>query len=266
MKNQRVPPKGCELYSFSQPAYRDLITLALAEGYCCVPFRDALETAPKTMILRHDIDFSIAAALTMAECEADLGVRSTYFVMAANDYYNPFAKSNRKRLKQIVSFGHEVGLHWDSSIYPADQTKMVLQFRHEVDALSDVVETSIISASQHIPTDSPLFDVEGHITHEAYSKKWRARFSYVSDSSMSWRVKTPWDLIRKGVDIHFLSHPLWWFVEGECRNEKLRNAIISETNQSTAESERFIVYMNEILAKREQVDANFRAQTGWVST
>ncbi|MFM1975922.1 MAG: hypothetical protein RL145_768, partial [Pseudomonadota bacterium] len=55
-------------------------------------------------------------------------------------------------------------------------------------------------------------------------------------------------------------------VEGECRNEKLRNAIISETNQSTAESERFIVYMNEILAKREQVDANFRAQKGWVST
>ena len=185
MKDEGETAEDREIYNFSQQAYRALITFALAEGYRCVPFRDAQETAPKVMILRHDVDFSIAATLSMAECEADLGVRSTDCVMVANDYYNPFAKSNRNRLKKIVSLRHEVGLHSDSSLYSADQAKMAAQFRLEVDALSDVLEASIFSASQHIPTDSPLFDVEAHITHEAYSEKWRARFSYVSDSSMS---------------------------------------------------------------------------------
>ena len=59
---------------------------------------------------------------------------------------------------------------------------------------------------------------------------------------------------------------LWWFVEGACRSEKIRNVVRSETNQATNESEHFIVYMNEILAKRAQVDADFRARKGWVST
>jgi hypothetical protein len=249
--------------TFSQSGYRALVKVALSAGYLCVPFAKAMATPSKAMILRHDVDFSIQAALRMAVCEHELGVSSTYFIMVANDYYNPFAQANRQRLKQIVDMGHEVGLHWDSSIYPADCDRLGQHFRHEVQALSDVTGQQVISASQHIPTDSPLFDVEAHITHEAYSQKWRERFAYVSDSSMAWRAKTPWDLIEEGVDIHFLSHPIWWFTDGDGRDVKLRNAIKSSTDHTISHSETFITYMNKILADRAAVDAAFRANKGW---
>ena len=54
---------------FDLDHYRELLTAAVAGGYRFAFF----DTAPKegTVILRHDVDLSLDAALQMAEVEAD---------------------------------------------------------------------------------------------------------------------------------------------------------------------------------------------------
>ena len=43
---------------------------------------------PATVLLRHDVDLSLDAALRMAEVEADAGARATYFLMTGSVFYN----------------------------------------------------------------------------------------------------------------------------------------------------------------------------------
>ena len=40
------------------------------------------------MILRHDVDLSLDAALRMAELEAEAGAAATYFLMTRSEFYN----------------------------------------------------------------------------------------------------------------------------------------------------------------------------------
>ena len=147
------------------------------------------------MIVRHDVDLSLEIALRMAEAEADVGVRSTYFVLLNCDYYNALSGTGRTYLRAIVGAGHDIGLHWDSSMYPTDHERALQVFRREVETLADAAEVSVTCASQHVPTDSPIIDINAAIEVEAYADAIRHRFAYVSDSSMAWRQHTPLDLI-----------------------------------------------------------------------
>ena len=52
-------------------------------GYTSRNFDDA-EVGERHMLLRHDLDMSIDAALPIAEIERDMGISATYFVMVRN--------------------------------------------------------------------------------------------------------------------------------------------------------------------------------------
>jgi len=60
--------------------------------------------------LRHDIDYSLDAALEMASLEASAGVTSTFFLLHTAPYMTTDSRAIEKLL-QIQDFGHEVGLH-----------------------------------------------------------------------------------------------------------------------------------------------------------
>ena len=62
---------------------------------------------------RHDVDFDPECALKMAWLERELGVQSTYYVMARSEFYNPFAALTCKVFLQIHECGHQLGLHVD---------------------------------------------------------------------------------------------------------------------------------------------------------
>src|SRR2546428_703298 len=104
---------------FSPEGYGELLRSALDAGYGVMPMRDAVQAPDRrVLMLRHDVDFSLAYALKMAAAEQAMGVRSTYFILLYNDYYNPLAPGGRRLVEQVAAMGHEIGLHWDSSIYP----------------------------------------------------------------------------------------------------------------------------------------------------
>lgn len=255
---------------FSPEGYAQILGVAKAGGYRMCPFREALDTparsvdatAAPTLILRHDVDFSIDCAVRMAEFEAAAGVRSTYFVMLACEHYNLLAKPGREKIARIRELGHEIGLHWDSSTYPQDKERVEQIFRRELGVLGDVAGVPIVSAAQHIPTDSPIFNVEAYVENETYATRYRSRFKYVSDSSMRWRDHTVVDLLSTGADVHFCCHPEWWFAEGVTADEKLVSAV-EVSNAKQLESVRaFLKYMHAILAERATYDAKFREVKG----
>lgn len=247
---------------FSKEGYIHIINSALDAGYTSTTFRNALDAPEKAIILRHDIDLSLKKALELATLEAELGVQGTYFIMVTNDYYSPFNQIGRQQVKDIEALGHEIGLHWDSSNYPDDISAVESQFKNELALLGDVVGHKIHSAAQHIPTDSPIFDVESFVNVEAYAQVYRDRFTYVSDSSMKWRDKTPLDLIDSGVDIHFCSHPIWWVTPGANQGEKLRASLDVRSKEMTDQNEAFIAYIDEFLKERAKHDQYFIDKKG----
>ena len=80
--------------SFSPDAYLALLGALSAGGYRYVSY-DAVEPEAQHLLLRHDIDFALEAAVAMAEAEHALGVRATYFVLVDTEFYNPCSSGAR---------------------------------------------------------------------------------------------------------------------------------------------------------------------------
>ena len=247
-----------EKICFSNAGYRGLLEKILESGYSIAPLRESFLNNDLTVILRHDVDFSVDFALEMALIEKELGVRSTFFFMITCDYYNVLSEENRNALNKIASLGHEIGLHWDSRFMPNKRDEQVEFFNSQLRILSSVIGESIQSVSQHIPTDTPNFDIDPLVNFNAYSKRINDKYRYVSDSSMVWREHTPLDFIADRASFQFLAHPIWWIAEGVNQTEKIRNFVRSLDGHATCHAEKYIIYMNEVLENRSKFDENFR--------
>lgn len=75
---------------FTLSNYRSLLSLALTKYEFRLFNQEYLH---KSILLRHDLEFSVPIALRMAEIEAELGIRSTYFVQLHSEFYNMLEKS-----------------------------------------------------------------------------------------------------------------------------------------------------------------------------
>jgi hypothetical protein len=62
---------------------------------------------PRAIVLRHDVDRGMRAALRMAELEAQRGIAATYYVRAKRTVFKPAA------LRALHELGHEVGYHYE---------------------------------------------------------------------------------------------------------------------------------------------------------
>ena len=71
---------------FTFQSYSYLINEFLNLGYSVVNF-SAMNPLKQHLILRHDIDMSLEAALPIAEIEKNIGVKATYFILLRSDLY-----------------------------------------------------------------------------------------------------------------------------------------------------------------------------------
>ncbi|HSO02351.1 MAG TPA: hypothetical protein VLS46_07470, partial [Gaiellaceae bacterium] len=95
--------------AFDLDHYAELLDAAQAGGYRFAFF----EGAPREgdLILRHDVDLSLDAALRMAEAEAETGAQATYFLMTGSVFYNLSSHEGEQALGRLRELGHRVGLH-----------------------------------------------------------------------------------------------------------------------------------------------------------
>ncbi len=81
-----------------------------AAGRRFVALGELADAGDGAIALRHDVDWSLEDALALAEMEAGLGLRATYFVRADGAAFNPWTPASRAAIARIAALGHAVGV------------------------------------------------------------------------------------------------------------------------------------------------------------
>ena len=211
-ERQRAP--SIALPPFSRTGYRRLIEAFLGAGYTPVPF-DRVQRERRDVVVRHDVDVSLDAAVSIGEIECDMGLHATYFVMISNSFYNIHSYEGRRSLTHLRELGHHIGLHFDTTHY-ADRkggSDLTAAIHHEFRVLAAVIGDPIDIISFHNPVPE-LVNRErfaGCPPH-TYEPRFFRDLTYVADSGGEWRFGGPFERegFRNGTAIHLLTHPIWW--------------------------------------------------------
>ncbi len=197
---------------FTTAGYRDLLRSFLLRGYRGRSYDDA-DPAARHLILRHDLDMSLQAALPIAAIEQALGLRAHYFVLLRTEMYNPFAAAARAALDEIRAAGHEIGLHLDASLYPDDPAALENAATWECRALEDATGAPVRFISFHRPSPVLLgYDRTLAGRRHAYEPRFFNEMGYCSDSRGAWHHGHPLDrgAVEAGRALQLLTHPIWW--------------------------------------------------------
>lgn len=222
-----------EAQPFSLAAYRATIAAGLSSGYRFLTFGELADGAPDTArqcLLRHDVDVSVEYALEMARAEAEAGVRATYFLMLRSPAYNLLGRHASLAVREMVSLGHDIGVHFDAEHPLVSVDRLADQVRGEAALIGELAGTEVKAFSFHQPTQAILerrVAVPGLIN--TYNKDQLAGWHYVSDSNRSWKEKSGIELFREAVHprIQLLVHPMWWVCEAEATDQVWDEAIRS---------------------------------------
>jgi len=188
--------------AFDLTHYRELLDAAKAGGYRFATFE--AEPQPGDVLLRHDVDLSLEAALELARLEQEAGARATYFLMKESVFYNLDSELGRETLRELRSLGHAVGLH---GVYP----------RASRDDRFDAV------LAWHNPDPEYMHEpVSGFVN--VMQPPWFTRGKYRSDSNQHWREGCPHEELHAGTFewLQLLTHPEIWVYEGGTMGETMR--------------------------------------------
>lgn len=197
--------------NFSLEHYSCILNNAFRAGYEFKGFHEPVPGNSMVIFLRHDIDVSVSMAVAMAELEASLGVRSTYFVLPNSPLYNLLEVEVTEILSKIRSMGHWIGLHVDLPNTPLLEGKTI----------EEATEVLFRSFSALIPFEPvvsyhrPKKEVFG-LTFKSFTNTYENRFfkdiKYLSDSRKNWREGCPCQAILEGKhqQLQLLTHPVWW--------------------------------------------------------
>lgn len=204
--------KSAGMGNFTLEGYRALISAFLERGYTVRDFAEA-DPEERHLVLRHDLDMSIQAALPIAEIEAELGASASYFVLVRTEMYNPFSAAGRRDLERLLTFGHRIGLHFDASLYPADWPSLEPTAATECGVLEAIVGRSVKAISFHRPAPGLLGrpeDLAGRL--HTYQPRFFKEMGYCSDSCGEWRFGHPLDheAVAAGRALQLATHPIWW--------------------------------------------------------
>ena len=193
--------------TFTLDAYRRFLDVAVDRGFGFRTFHQAPGPG-RTIHLRHDLDNSVDAAVTMAELEAERGVTGTYFCMLRSANYNALDPRSVRGMTRIADLGHEVGLHYwglDGDGGPARAGAV----RRDCELLGRVLSRPVDVFSFHNPglAEDFALDVPGLVN--VYAPAFFAEVTYLSESNMGWRDGPPEDHLvdeRAGA-FQILVHP-----------------------------------------------------------
>jgi hypothetical protein len=197
---------------FTLSGYDALLTAFRERDYKSAMYDNVVPGA-KEVLLRHDIDMSIEAAVATAQIEADASMRATYFVLLRSEFYNPFAPASKAGLNEIAQLGHDIGLHFDAALYEHDLAALNRAAEEECAVLETLLGRTVSVISFHRPAKA-LLGLEQPIARRvhAYQPKYFSEMGYCSDSRGAWHYGHPLEheCVRDGRALQLLTHPLWW--------------------------------------------------------
>jgi hypothetical protein len=188
--------------------YRELLVAARAGGYRFARFGEG--PSDGDLVLRHDVDLSLGAALRMAELEHELGATATYFLMTESVFYNLASKEGDRAIERLRELGHPVGLH---AVYP----------NATLDERFDPV------VAWHNPEPETMrAPVAGAIN--VMEDRYFDPATYRSDSNQHWRSGCPHDDLRARSFpwLQLLIHPEIWAYPGDTMGDTMRAMLEGE--------------------------------------
>lgn len=209
-----------ELQDFTYEAYRKFLKL-LKQRYKIVPFCEVSKKEDSFLILRHDVDASLDAALKLAKMENSLGVRATYFVLFSHKLYNLLQKDDLNVLRKIAEFGHEIGLHYDVAAHEAYGRDLKKTLENEIILLEHLLDKRISSIACHnvsiMSGEDPFRNARNYIN--VYDPELCK--NYVSDSCRAWYLEHLAQLLAfKYEKVQLLIHPFLW-TEDVCERDSV---------------------------------------------
>lgn len=200
---------------FTLDGYRALMAAFRERGYAAVRYEDADPDA-RHLLLRHDLDMSIQAAVPVAETEAAQGLTAHYFVLLRSEMYNPWTPAAKADLGRIAGLGHRIGLHLDAAVYGEEDGALEDAAQTECAVLETVIGAPVEVISFHRPAPA-LQGRAGTLAgrRHAYEPRFFSEMGYCSDSRGAWHHGHPLDheAVKAGRAMQLLTHPIWWDAE-----------------------------------------------------
>ena len=201
---------------FSLPAYREMIQAGLASGYLYLTFAEIADGAVedgRQCLLRHDVDVSIALALELARVEAEMEVRSTYFLMPRSPAYNLLSRHSTMAVREMVKMGHDIGLHFDAAHPLVSADRLPQQVRDDAALVGSLAGRPVSAFSFHQPSPAILKQrlmIPSLIN--TYNPEQLDGWHYMSDSNRIWKYESGLEFLRNATHpkLQLLVHPMWW--------------------------------------------------------
>ena len=195
--------------AFDLAHYREIVEAAQAGGYRFAHFDGA--PTEGSVILRHDVDLSLDAAVRMAELENDAGAAATYFLMTESVFYNLDSSEGVAAIERLRELGHRVAQH---AVYP--------------NAPRDERFDPVVAWHNPDPEymRAPLPDGRINVMQDP----WFDPATYRSDSNQHWRSGCPHGDLRAGTFpwLQLLTHPEIWAFDGETMGQTMRAMLEAE--------------------------------------
>ncbi len=216
--------------SFTNSHYEYICKIISNSLYKSIFFNEEYDEKEKVLLLRHDIDQSLENSLALAKIEKNYGIKSTYFIWLTSPFYNIFEKKYSKIIYEIMSLGHQIGLHFDEKVYNIkDMDDLNYHISMEAELIERYFQIKIHAISMHKPSEKIIGgDIKLKDYINTYSKRYLSDFKYISDSRMEWREDCVCKTIKKNENnkLHVLIHPLSWSCENITLDRKIIQFII----------------------------------------
>jgi hypothetical protein len=187
---------------FSLDHYRELLHAARSGGYRWAGFDRAPEAGD--LILRHDVDLSLGAAVALAEVEAGEGAWSTWFLMTRSVFYNLDSSEGEAALDRLRGLGHRVAHHavWPHVDLDSRFERVVAWHNPDPEYMQAEIPDAVNVMRP------PFFDPA----------------TYRSDSNQRWRHGCPHEELAGGAFpwLQLLTHPEIWAYPGATMGDTMR--------------------------------------------
>ena len=199
---------------FTLDNYKRLLSIAL-KNYTFSSYSKTEIYNDKTIILRHDVEFSVPIALEMAKIENQLGIESTYFVQLHGDFYNALEANTFNQLKEIKSLGHELALHFDAhfwQITKEEELEQFLQIDQDTFTKYFQVEPRVFSFHNNNAFTLSCSKASYAGMINVYAEKYKNGIGYCADSTGYWRYEILEERLRDANDsvLQLLIHDGMW--------------------------------------------------------
>jgi hypothetical protein len=223
-------PAAAAIVPYSLEAYRSLIERALHQGYRFGSFLDADDAGGKGRIyLRHDVDFSLDAAVELANLNASLQVVGTFFVLLRSDIYNLLSPRALAQVRRLRSLGQLVALHYARGLEPLEGPRLARAVTTDFELVRSSLPDLQPVFSWHNPTPEMIRHGLGLVVPglvNAYGPRFLDGARYYSDSNLRYSVSELLDLFvpGPGPSLHLLLHPINWVIGGTSVTDILAGA------------------------------------------